>query len=198
MSRSEPLQAALHRFTKTRGVEMAPVVTWQDVHKIAESLHGMRKAKLGVRYDGKKFIVEEFDEANPDGYILQTDPVPARAKKGPLKVCVPGMDRAALESRLGRALPADMDVFDAADAVLWSMPAVEKFLVPYYSSFMDLQDVMTTIRDRFDHPDVLAYIHMPNSEVVDDGSSKLQPYSLFAVTPSKEKGSEKLALVPIM
>jgi hypothetical protein len=39
---------------------------------------------------------------------------------------------------------------------------------------------------------------MPNSEVVDDGSSKLQPYSLFAVMKSKDKGTEKIALVPIM
>jgi hypothetical protein len=178
---------------------MAPVVTWQDVHKIAESLHGLRKSKLGVFHDGKKLVVEEFDAANAGKYILQSDAVAPPPKNGTLKVCVPGMDRAALEGRLGKAIPADMDIFDAADAVLWSLPAVEKFLVPYYASFMELKDVMANIRDRFaNNADVLAYIHMPNSEVVDDGSSKLQPYSLFAVVKSKDKGTEKVGLLPIM
>jgi hypothetical protein len=167
---------------------MAFSITWQQLRKLAEAAHGQPDQHLGIRFDvaSNDFVIEPYDPVNAGEYILTVRPKPPAPKQGKLEVRLPGIKTQNL-----RVKPPNDDFFSIADAVFWSASAVRKFLVPYYASYWDLQDVMTKIEQEFARDDVLAFIHLPNSEILDDGDA--QPASnLFSVrqTPGPDGGYE--------
>jgi len=61
----------------------------------------------------------------------------------------------------------DHEFGDICDAIFWSSAAVQKFLYPYYSQLLSLDEMKKQIEDVFRKEEVLAMAHLPNSEVED-------------------------------
>ncbi len=168
-------------------------ITWRQLRQMAESAHGLQEKRLGIRRDAfGRYIVEVYTVSHSNDYLFELDAIP-NPKQGTLAVKLPGIrtDRLPVP-------PTGDDFTSIADAVFWSMAAVEKFLVPYYSSILDLEKVMKEIRDRFANETVLAFIHLPNSEIIDDGE-RSTPFNLFAVQPADPRDGEKpYQLIPVL
>jgi hypothetical protein len=155
---------------------MATKITWRQLRQAAESAQGLQAKHVGIRLDSSsRLIVEAYNAINVNEYLFELDPIPNH-KPGTLAVKLPGIKT----DDLPFPVPGD-DFFSVADAVFWSMSAVEKFLVPYYSSIHELEKVMAKVRDRFKDQSVLAFIHLPNSEIID--AEGLRVVNLFAVQP---------------
>jgi hypothetical protein len=56
------------------------------------------------------------------------------------------------------------------DCVFWSLSAVDKFLIPYYTSMGDLEKA-SRVRKDFIKPKSIAGIHIPGSDIVNDNTS---------------------------
>lgn len=162
---------------------------WRNLRIVAEAMHGLQKRKqVGVRVVKGKLKAEKFDKKNSGKYVLHTAKPSSKNRpvvdKKSFKVYLPGLQFTGVPD-----IPADGDLYEAVDAIFWSLAAVEKFLVPYYSSFWELQNVMDEIYLAFkDQSDVLAFVHLPNSEPsegTDDGSRVLN--GLFAMKPDPRK-----------
>lgn len=172
---------------------MAPKITWRQLRQMAESAHGLQEKRLGIRPDASgRYIVEVFNESNSNDYKFELDAIP-NPKQGTLEVKLPGIKTDNLPTK-----PTNDDFTSIADAVFWSMAAVEKFLVPYYSSVIELDRVMKEVRERFANQNVLAFIHLPNSEIIDD-AGMLKSFNLFAVQPADPgDGDEPYQLIPVL
>lgn len=158
-------------------------VTWKQLRRMAEAAHGLQSKRAGIRFDGTNIVVEEWNSANAGLYDFEVDPLYQAPKSMRLQVLLPGVK---IE---GKPLPHD-DIFELADAVFWTMSAIEKFLLPYYASHLALEDMMSRLRNRFASEHVLAYVHLPNSEVIDTtdpGNAFLR--SVFAVVPDGDPNS---------
>lgn len=88
----------------------------------------------------------------------------AKGKK--LRVILP---KVKFKDKNGKVIPGPRDdnYVDMFDALFWDESSVEKFLVPYYVRYADLEVVARTVRDEFMTPGVVAIGHLPDSEEVD-------------------------------
>lgn len=148
------------------------------------ALRALAEAALGGRERPQGIVVDDPDDPNhlavipraaltsgvtapSDGhtYVIELDQVRPNLKNNPLEVLLPGctMD--------GEAIPKG-DVAPIADALFWSAAAVDKFLLPYYASFVDLDVLQKHVVEAFQDPGVLAIVHLPDSEtvIIDDVS----------------------------
>ena len=173
-------------------IRMALKITWRQLRQLAESAQGLQEERLGVRRDAfGRFIVEAYNVSNSNDYLFELDAIP-NPKPGKLAVKLPGIQ----VNTLPYPVPND-DFSSIADAVFWSMAAVEKFLVPYYSSMHELERVMREVRDLFKDQSVLAFIHLPNSEIVGGGEATM--VNLFAVRPvNPGSGEGPYELIPVL
>jgi hypothetical protein len=172
-----------------------PNVTFETLRLIAESASGMRDQDL-------YFVVS----GEPAGYSWQTDPVEAGDDTvvihcAPVADPVPTVNYATIGAGSERqrvnlldiAVPGvwphkDPGKHHHADAVFWSISAVEKFLVPYYASVYGDQGpaYARNVMDAMLHPDAdteertFAIAHLPSSEYV------TEPYvpGVVALRPS--------------
>jgi hypothetical protein len=155
---------------------MTPVLTWRQLRELAEKVQGNQHQDLGIRVDRNELVVEELD-LNKE-YVATIPMVPTLSKK-PMKVL---LDPPVL---IGDRPTAETDITQTADAVFWSVAAVEKFLVPYYASFKRTGDAAQKLLDEFAKADVVAILHLPNSEptTARDGAKKF--FALVAPGPEK-------------
>ena len=163
---------------------MPAKVTWKQLRELAEKAQGYQHGKLGIRVDNGALIVEDH---NPNSeYIAEIDEVKIATKLATLQVEL----QPAVEIK-GLADPVN-DITRHADAVFWSVAAVEKFLVPYYSSFKD--GCPKDLVDQFKKQDVVAILHLPNSEPTSATAGLFRAVA----PPSPPSAAQKpLTLVPI-
>jgi hypothetical protein len=139
-------------------------ITWQDLRRVAETAQGWQEHDVGILLDAKgKPKAEKVVVGRQYFFVIRGK---AAEKRSPLKVLVPNVRFKSVTPR------PDGDVAALGDALFWRMAAVEKFLLPYYAGFVDLNEVASAIRRRFEDPEVLAILHLPDSEP-DDGTRKL-------------------------
>jgi hypothetical protein len=125
-------------------------------------------------------------DPNAVNYLLEIDNDPPPHKTRDLRVHLPDV---LLDGK-----PVD-DFFPVADAIFWSVPAIEKFLLPYYASFVDLRDIHEKIVQAFNEKEnLLALIHLPNSEIEDgvDGIASLKLAGIYHDADTKQ-----LNIVPL-
>ena len=173
----------------TKADDQQPIPTsWRRLREVAEAVHGLQDKHTGVRHDGAKFVVEEIGFSGGD-YVITAEG--KGLQKKPFKILIPGIDLAALADAIGKPIPPDGDLRGLADSIFWSLSAVQKFVLPYYASFKEPSELQKLVTDFSTRETVVAYIHLPNSEVVDDDTGTkavtLKNASLFALVT---KGSE--------
>ena len=167
--------------------------SWRQLRALAESAHGMSEKRIGVKHDGRSFLVEEQGVVGSD-YVITAEG--EGIQKNDFKVLIPGTDLAKLAAIIGKPVPPDGDLRWLADSIFWSLSAVQKFVLPYYASFKEPK-VLQDLVDRYSsNPAVVAYIHLPNSEVVEDETAllSLRNASLLAL----ESDGKKLNVVPLL
>jgi hypothetical protein len=164
-----------------------PEVTFEILRLIAESASGMRnlptwfiieKTPEGTGYTFQHTFVEE----RKDTVVIYCAPVADPVS--PVNVAtigIKGKDIVNLmKIEVGPIFPhLDSGTFEA-DAVFWSLAAVEKFMVPYYASVygdqgaahaqavMDLMRIPDTHLDADEDTEAQAFalVHLPSSEYV--------------------------------
>lgn len=147
--------------------------TWQELRAAAETAQGWQDVDVGFYLDGDgKLTPEKKVDGKTYLFVIPGRPL---TKTGALSVKVPGM-------RFTRVVPGpDGEISRVGDALFWSMAAVEKFLLPYYAGFVELGKLASVIRDRFAQEEVLAILHLPDSEP--DTGTKSFFASLGALPP---------------
>lgn len=169
-----------------------PNVTFETLRLIAESASGMRDQDL-------YFVIR----GDPAGYSWQTDPVEPTEDTVVIH-CAPvddpvstvdlarigarGTDVDLLAIKVPAVWPHERPGTYRADAVFWSISAVEKFLVPYYASVYGdqgpsyAQAVMDALRRPAAETEEVAFAiaHLPSSEYVTEEEAA----SLVALHPT--------------
>jgi hypothetical protein len=169
-----------------------PVVTFEILRLIAESASGMRNKPTwfviketpeGTGYSWKHKFVREREDTVVIYCAPVADPV------SPVNVATIGVKGIGgkgkdivnlMQIKVGAIFPhLDSGTFEA-DAVFWSLAAVEKFMVPYYASVygdqgaahaqavMDLLRIPDTHLDADEDTEAQAFalVHLPSSEYV--------------------------------
>lgn len=172
-----------------------PDVTFETLRLIAESASGMRNQPTW-------FVIKETPEGA--GYSFQHTPVKER-KDTVVIYCAPVADRASVvdHASIGvknktvnlmnvsvqATFPHEEAGTFEADAVFWSVSAVEKFLVPYYASVYGDQgpEMAKAVMDvlllgvesadgvgRMETEAPFALAHLPSSEFVGEPEADLR------------------------
>jgi len=151
-----------------------PEVTLRQLRELVETASGQRVQPLAVVDDGAgKVSIEPL--ATTTSNVLLTLPANLEGAKPHFQIRLPDVDRTKLKNP-----PPSDDFGDYADAVFWSIAAIEKFVLPYYAQFTPLDEVAGKLSEFKDNPDVHAFIHLPDSETVDG-----QTFRLAALVQSK-------------
>jgi hypothetical protein len=163
-----------------------PNVTFETLRLIAESASGMRnlptwfiieKTPEGTGYTWQNTFVEE----RKDTVVIYCAPVTDAVS--PVDHATIGVKKDTVDLmcvKVGPILPHLNSGTYEADAVFWSLAAVEKFLVPYYASVygdegaahaqavMDLMRIPDTHLDADEDTEAQAFalVHLPSSEYV--------------------------------
>lgn len=150
-----------------------PRIQARELRRAAETALGRRGKAMGVipaanpTSDKNIDVVERMTNAdgstaardpNIGSYIIELEGEQLPAKTKQLQVKLPGV-------KVNGSAPIDDDFFKIADAVFWSAPALEKFVLPYYASFVRLDWLQKSVVDTFAKEEVVAMIHLPDSEV---------------------------------
>ena len=130
--------------------------TWQELRTAAETAQGWQEFDVGFYLDADDKLTPE-KKVDGKAYLFVIPGRPLQ-KNGTLSVLVPGLQFTRSQPGPGG------EIAKIGDALFWSMAAVEKFLLPYYAGYVALSTVANLIRQRFEHPDVLAILHLPDSE----------------------------------
>ena len=154
----------------------------------ANSLRALAEAADSIRNE-EVWIVENPDPSKGGPYIvvkkadgerqsarpcikLQTDDENADVVRDPLNL----ESKPPLKFKNGEKVD-----FNKCDAIFTTLPAIEKFVVPYYAGMRTL-DECSEMRGKFAHDEnVLAMVHLPSS-VVDTG----EPDELYVATKSDD------------
>lgn len=159
-------------------------MTLRELRKLVEKVSGWRKKALAIVLDpktGQLAAVEQSSGVTP----LVTIAADPRGPKTVLRVILPDVDTSGWKEH-----PPGNDFGVYADALFWSLSALEKFMVPYYSQFEELKDVQKKLDDfTASNSNVVAYIHLPDSETVAGQTPQLA---------ALVQRGEKLTLVPLL
>ncbi len=151
-------------------------LTWRQLRKLAEAAHGFQQSGARMIRRNSQVTIELPEEASPpaasqtgaqqpdEEIVLNVSSQPIAPKGKALQIVLNGVRMEGTEYG---------DIAGIADAMFWSLAAVEKFLLPYYIGFEDIDIVKEKVRDRFKNPNVLAMVHLPRSEWVDIETRKL-------------------------
>jgi hypothetical protein len=154
--------------------------------KMVESSHPKRKVKF-VDHDSKE---EEVS--------IRVDTKGGKPKK--LKVIVPDIEFKDAKGEKLKGKPGTSGKYDdyseLFDCIYWSESAIEKFVVPYYSSFIPLEEIQTRVIDEFQREDVVAFAHLPDSEVV-EGEDGGKSYGLVKLCADQSYAGV-ITVTPVM
>lgn len=164
------------------------MLNFEMLRQIAECASGMRNENLWFVVTGNKFTVEKKEPfpVDPEAIVIPVEKV----NDPPSKVTAAWISDATgpevnlMEVKVPAIGPYPAGIY-AADAVFWSVSAVEKFLVPYYASvygdtaWEHVKTVMSILmpppdQDFVIDPQPYAIAHLPSSEytgVPDSGST---------------------------
>ena len=185
-----------------------PHITFQILRHIAESASGMRYHKqwFVVRHDPVTGPVitpyPDAQEETDDTVVIAVDPVDY-VEPPPVTYAQIGLGDGRvdlLNVRVARTEQLDPPGLHRADAVFWSVSAVEKFLTPYYASVYgddggrmveSLLRVLRPLTEAEVDGDAVAGIdpafaitHLPNSEYVAMGAPEVM--NMFSLHRSGE------------
>lgn len=179
-------------------------MTWRDLRALAEAAHGMQETEARLELGPRGLVLRPATSA-PEGTTLATlaaRQVPRKPRK--LQVHVNNMRIAGFPGTFG-------DISNIADCICWSLAAVEKFIVPYYAGFLELEQVRTVIAESLLDPDVLAVVHLPRSEpaeVTDPNppspefrqawAAYLDAHPTVSLIALKVEDDEHLSLIPVL
>lgn len=154
-------------------------MTWRQLRKLAEAAHGFQQSGARMIRRNSQVTIELPEERLPptapqasieqssEEIVLTVSSQPIAPKAKALKIILNDVRIEGVEYG---------DIAGIADAMFWSLAAVEKFLLPYYVGFEDIDVVRDKVRDRFKSPNVLAMVHLPRSEWVDIETRKLMGF----------------------
>lgn len=155
-------------------------MTWRQLRKLAEAAHGFQQSGARMIRRGGQVTIESPEKVLPlaasqtdapqsnEEVVLTVSSQPIAAKAKTLQIV---LNDVRIEGTTYG------DIAGIADAMFWSLAAVEKFLLPYYIGFEDIDVVREKVRDRFKQPNVLAMVHLPRSEWVDIETRKLAGFT---------------------
>lgn len=135
---------------------MTPVVTWRQLRELAEKVQGNQHQDLGIDVVNNELVVEKMVAGKK--YVATVPKTASVPKSRALNVL---LDPPVL---VGTSTQAQDNITQTADAAFWSLAAVEKFLLPYYASFKDSGTYAQQLLAEFAKPEVVAILHLPNSE----------------------------------
>lgn len=168
---------------------MAAEITWRELRALAELAQGKQHEPLGIRIDDEGKLVVETK--NDDRVYLATMPATPKAdRSADLKITVDPEVTVTIDGKDTKV----REIHAIADAAFWSLAAVEKFLLPYYASFKNSESFAKELLDQFANRDVLAILHLPNSE---PSIARTEFFAMVA-EDGPQKGIAKTAtLVPL-
>jgi hypothetical protein len=145
-----------------------------ELRRLAEAVDGIRDRKAYVVWGADGPEVKTRVSATDDvmAECETTNVVRGRSRFDSISIDPPLVDRG------GKRVS---DVASRCDALFWSEPAVEKFVLPYYLRFRTPRQV-DTIRDLFDQPSVYAIMHLPLSGCVFLASTRTEGRTIEALT----------------
>jgi hypothetical protein len=156
-----------------------PIVTFETLREIAESASGMRNQDLwfvirGGDHPTYTFFTTEQAETD-DTVVIHSAAVPDPRPTVTFAEIGTGVGKPVdlMRIEVKAIAPHPAGKFKA-DAVFWSVSAVEKFLVPYYASVYGDKggEYAQAVMNAMLHPDeltgerVFAMAHLPSSEYV--------------------------------
>jgi len=152
-------------------------ITFRRLRELAEAASGLRHKALGIRFDQatQDYMIEEQVAGTSYEMTLAGS---AHVMKPAFQVNLPEIDATRVPG------VSNGDFHGAADALFWSRAAIEKFVMPYYAGFKEMNELQAKVMQPFDtDPNMVAVLHLPDSETIDA--------SLNAVVKSRTAGLMK-------
>lgn len=142
------------------GAAPLPFVGVQEFRKLAEAAAGNCDKPLDLVIDAQNKL-NVIVRGSATNVTTVATFMGRNNKRGALQVILPEVDTSTVPGPI-----VDHDFSQVADAVFWSSAAVEKFLTPYYTQTLELDQLKQLVRDRFETAGVVAMIHLPDSETI--------------------------------
>jgi hypothetical protein len=188
----------------TTAPSISVALTANELRALAEEADGNRGKNLKLvasNTPGRPArFVPESDSGDAVMIVVKTDDV--EPKKAKLEVVLPKVVFVDPEGRVVKPIKSgatgeEDNYFEAFDALFWSAPAVDKFLVRYYASFMELDHIKSDIQKAFANPNVLAIAHLPKSEPA-DGTGKTRHARLGLMLLTWEPKEQQIVASPLL
>lgn len=157
-------------------IDRARKITANELRALAEAADGTRGTPLCIVENSNAeppYLVVDLEKATADGQtpilILETKDDPTTS--------VP-RDRIKLATDRPLIFKGDAVDINQCDAVFTSLPAIEKFVIPYYARMRSIEQLAALHRSYAEHADVVAMVHLPGS--VEDTATAGQIAALVA------------------